>query len=233
MESNLNLHIQHRQRLKARFAKSGFSGFSDHEILELLLCYALPRKDTNQIGHALINRFGSLSRVFEADIGELCEVSGISEHSALLLKSVPELCRAYLTDKGKEVKAYGDYDDAGRYFVNRFVGVSDEEVYAAFLDNGYHMIECVKLSEGVVNASAVNIRKIASLALQRNAAFVMLAHNHPGGTVIPSGEDLNVTRAVAPALDILGVRLAEHYIVAGEQYIGIMKMRLGSSSELG
>lgn len=231
MEPNFNPHIQHRQRLKARFSEGGFVGFSDHEILELLLCYALPRRDTNQIGHALIDRFGSLSHVFEADIGALCEVSGISEHSALLLKMIPELCRAYLTDKGKEVKSYADYDDAGRFFVNRFVGVSREEVYAAFLDNGYHMLDCVRLGEGVVNASPVNIRKVATLALLRNAAFVMLAHNHPGGTVIPSGDDLNVTRAVSAALELLGVRLTEHYIVAGEQYIGIMKMRFGNSGE--
>ena len=229
MDTNFNPHMLHRKRLKARFSEGGFNGFSEHEILELLLCYALPRQDTNKIGHALIDRFGSLSRVFEADVGELCETSGISEHSALLLKMVPELCRAYLTDKGKEVKTYDDYDDAGRFFVNRFIGVSAEEIYAAFLDNGYHLLDCVKISEGVVNASAISIRKVATIALMRNASFVMLAHNHPGGTVIPSGDDLNVTRALSAALEMLGVHLAEHYIVAGEQYVGILKMRLGMS----
>ena len=229
MDTNLNPHLLHRKRLKSRFLQGGFSGFSEHERLELLLCYALPRQDTNAIGHALIDRFGSLSRVMDADMRELCEISGISEHSALLLKMIPELCRAYLTDKGKAVKSYEDYDDAGRFFVNRFVGVSSEEVYAAFLDNGYHLLDCVKISEGIVNASAISIRKIATLALLRNASFVMLAHNHPGGTVIPSSDDLNVTRALSAALELLSVHLAEHYIVAGEQYVGILKMRLGMS----
>ena len=97
------------------------------------------------------------------------------------------------------------------------------------MDNGYHLLDCVKISEGIVNASAISIRKIATLALLRNASFVMLAHNHPGGTVIPSGDDLNVTRALSAALELLSVHLTEHYIVAGEQYVGILKMRLGMS----
>ena len=94
MDENKNPHLLHRKRLKGRFYDSGFSGFSDHEILELLLCYALPRQDTNVIGHRLMERFGSLSGVFDADFRELCQVSGISEHSALLLKMVPELAKA-------------------------------------------------------------------------------------------------------------------------------------------
>lgn len=230
MDENKNPHLLHRKRLKGRFYDSGFSGFSDHEILELLLCYALPRQDTNVIGHRLMERFGSLSGVFDADFRELCQVSGISEHSALLLKMVPELAKAYLADKGREVKTYGSYDDAGRYFVTLFIGSTVEEFYAAFLDNGYHLLDCVKISEGVVNASQVSIRKVASLALSKNASFVMLAHNHPGGTVIPSGDDLNTTRACSAALEILGITLSEHYIVSGEQYMGILHMRSGNGS---
>ena len=114
MDTNLNPHLLHRKRLKSRFLQGGFSGFSEHEILELLLCYALPRQDTNAIGHALIDRFGSLSRVMDADMRELCEISGISEHSALLLKMIPELCRAYLTDSRQDVSVCDRYSEASQ-----------------------------------------------------------------------------------------------------------------------
>ena len=99
----MNLHEGHRQRLKQRFLAGGLSGFEDHNILELLLFYSVPRADTNELGHKLIKKFGSLSAVFEASIEELCDVEGIGVHSAVLIKLIPELCNAYNVDKTKNV----------------------------------------------------------------------------------------------------------------------------------
>lgn len=220
-----NIHAEHRQRIKARFLESGFDGFSDHEILELLLYYALPRKDTNVIGHQLLDTFGSLSGVFHAPIRELCRINGISEHTAILLKMVPQLAKVYIADCNRERATLGDYDAAGSFFVTKFIGSETEEVYTALLDNGMHLIECSRSSAGDVNSSPLSIRQLVSQALTKNASFVMIAHNHPGGTVIPSGEDLSMTRACEAALNLVGVKLTEHYIVSGNNYMGILKMR--------
>jgi DNA repair protein RadC len=225
MKQNKSIHADHRKRVKARFMEYGFSGFEDHEILEMLLYYALPRKDTNIIGHKLIETFGSISAVFDAPIHELSKIDGISEHTSILIKMIPQLAKVYIEDKNAEKASLSNYDEAGKFFTTKFIGLTNECFFVAFLDNGMHLIDCVLMNSGDVNSSQVSLRKIASQALEKNASFVMLAHNHPSGTVIPSGDDLSVTKACAAALDIIGVKLSEHYIVSGEKFMGILKMR--------
>lgn len=227
-----NHHHDHRKRMKAKFLSHGFSAFEPHEILEMLLYYALPRIDTNPIAHELISRFGSISAVFDAPIGKLCEVPGISEHTAILIKMVPQLAKEYMCDTNSEKKSFSDYDTAGHFFVSKFIGVLNERLYAAYFDNGMHLIGIVLISDGDVNSSQVSVRKIVSEALAENASFVMLAHNHPGGTVIPSADDLNVTNACEIALDMVGVKLAEHFIIAGGRYMGICQMRSSTAKDL-
>lgn len=226
-----NIHQDHRKRLKARFLSQGLSNFDSHEILELLLCYALPRCDTNPIGHELLKRFGSLSAVFDAPIDQLCKVEGISEHSAILIKLIPQLAREYISDMNTEKETFSDYDKAGRYFISKFIGSVKEEVYVALFDNGMHMIDCMMLNEGEVNSSQVSIRSIVSFALNKNASFVMLAHNHPHGTIIPSSDDLTTTRACETALGIVGIKLSEHYIISGNRYMGILHMCSSTENE--
>ena len=99
----MNLHEGHRQRLKERFIKNGLSDFEDHNVLELLLFYSVPRSDTNELGHKLLKKFGSLSNVFDAPVDELCKVEGIGLHSATLIKLIPELCNLYYVVKSDKV----------------------------------------------------------------------------------------------------------------------------------
>ena len=115
----MNLHEGHRKRLKQRFINDGLSTFEDHNVLELLLFYSIPRSDTNEIGHKLLKTFGSLSNVFDAPIEELCKVEGIGEHSAVLIKLIPEICNIYSTDKTENIKVINSTNLAGRYFVPR------------------------------------------------------------------------------------------------------------------
>ena len=220
-----NIHADHRQRMKARFLSHGFSAFEQHEMLEMLLYYALPRKDTNAIGHKLIEHFGSISAVFDAPVEKLCEVSGVSEHTAILIKMIPALAKEYITDSNRGKENFSDYDDAGQFFVSKFIGETHEKLYAVYLDNGMHLLGCSLIGEGDVNCSNVSVRKIISEALAYDASFVMLGHNHPNGTVIPSGDDLNVTNSCDIAMNVVGIRLSEHYIVAGNKYMGIRYMR--------
>ncbi len=220
-----NIHEDHRKRMKARFLSHGFSAFEPHEILEMLLYYPLPRKDTNGIAHELISRFGSISGAFDAPIEKLCEISGISEHTAILFKMIPQLAKVYICDSNSEKESFSDYDEAGSFFMSKFIGALNEKLYAAFFDNGMHLIDCVLVGDGDVNSSQVSIRRIVSEALSKDASFVMLAHNHPKGTVIPSADDLNVTNACEMALNMVGIKLSEHFIVAGGKYMGIYRMR--------
>ncbi len=218
-------HSEHRKRMKQRFLEQGFESFSDHEKLEFLLYYALPRQDTNPIGHALIESFGSLSGVFDASIEDLCKVKGISEHTATLIKLMPQLMRSYLCDSRKTRKNVSDEKAAAEYFCTRFLGITSEEIHAAFLDNSMNIIECAEIGSGASTNTQVNVKKMISIALSTNCANVILAHNHPGGIAIPSNSDLSTTTSCRLALEMIGVKLVEHYVIAGNSYVGIINMK--------
>lgn len=218
--------------MKTRFKQEGFSSLNDHEKLELLLYYALPRMDTNPIAHELLNTFGSLSAVFDAPLDELCKVNGVSEHTALLIGMIPHFARAYMCDLDKEKLHLYDFHSAGRYFSSRFIGVTNEEIHVAYLDNSLRIIKCIKLCEGKVKVSQVDIRTLVANALSTNAAYAIMAHNHPSGVAIPSGDDLNVTTSIRVALETVSVSFLEHYIIAGEKYIGIVNKRSDSDANM-
>ncbi|MBQ3500307.1 MAG: hypothetical protein IJA70_02625, partial [Oscillospiraceae bacterium] len=128
-------HDGHRKRLKARFMKTGLDDFEPHNILELLLFYSVPRKDTNPLAHRLVNRFGSLSGVFDAGPEELMKVDGITENTAVLISMIPQLARKYLEDKSDAVNAISGFDDIGTYLMPKFVGRTVETIMLAALDN--------------------------------------------------------------------------------------------------
>lgn len=218
----MNLHEGHRQRLKDRFLKGGLYDFEDHNVLELLLFYSVPRSDTNELGHRLLKRFGSLSNVFDAPIEELCKVEGIGMHSATLIKLIPELCSIYHTDKTENITVVNSTNLAGKYFVPKFMGKLNEEVHLMLLDDKKKVIKCELISQGTVNASAVSIRKIAGAAVNSNATGVILAHNHPGGIALPSSNDILVTKRIYKALKLMDIQLCDHIVVADGDYVSML-----------
>ena len=218
----MNLHEGHRKRLKQRFINDGLSTFEDHNVLELLLFYSIPRSDTNEIGHKLLKTFGSLSNVFDAPIEELCKVEGIGEHSAVLIKLIPEICNIYSTDKTENIKVINSTNLAGRYFVPRFLGKTSEEVHVMLLDDKKKFIKSEMISKGTVNASAVSVRKIVSSALNSNATGVILAHNHPGGVALPSSSDILTTSRIYKALKLMDIQLCDHIVVADNDYVSML-----------
>ncbi len=218
----MNLHEGHRQRLKDRFIRTGLSDFEDHNILELLLFFSVPRSDTNELGHKLLKKFGSISNVFDAPIDELCKVDGIGMHSATLIKMIPELCNIYHVDKTEKVTVVNSTNIAGRYFVPRFMGKKDEEVHIMLLDDKKKVIKCEMISKGTVNSSTVSIRKIATEALNCGATGVVLAHNHPGGLALPSGNDISVTRKIYRALKLIDIQLCDHIVVADGDFVSML-----------
>ena len=218
MENN-NPHKDHRARVKARFHREGFSAFAPHEVLELILFYAIPQKDTNPIAHRLLDHFGTLSAVFSASEQELAAVEGIGEHAATLLRLiVPATSYALADERRKRTKSFGTVHAIGRYFVDLYMGAKEESVYLMLLDNSYALIDCVKVHEGSVNSVAVTPRKLVERAYHARAAMAVLAHNHPGGIAIPSTDDIDTTVTLKKAFDTMGVTLLEHLLVAGERY---------------
>ena len=219
----MSIHDGHRQRLKERFLTEGLDGFSEVQVLELLLFYAIPRKDTNPIAHALLDRFGSLSQVLEAPQEALCEVAGISANSAVLLRLVTEVGRYYLVNRTTKHTILSTVDQCAMYMVPFFFGRRTETVFLLCLDAKCKVLCCREVGEGSVNSAAVSVRRIVEVALAANATTVVLAHNHPSGLAIPSEEDIYTTRRVAAALHTVEITLADHIVVADDDYVSMVQ----------
>ena len=222
----MGIHDGHRQRMKQRFLDHGLDNFDDVNALELLLFFAAPRRDTNAMAHALLDRFGSLSGVLEASEADLKEIDGIGDNAAALLRVIPAVSKRYMVDKTPGAEPVDSPTAAGRYFLPRFMYETEEVVLALLLDARKRPILCRELSRGVVNAAEVSTRKLAELCLERKASAVILAHNHLSGVALPSAEDEMTTAKVSRALSLIGVELSDHVVVAGCSYISMRESGL-------
>ena len=218
----MGLHDGHRQRLIQRFLEEDLDNFEPHNALELLLFYAIPRKDTNELAHVLIDTFGSLKGVFDAPYEELIKVAGIGPNTAALLKLVPSLTRTYYSSDARSV-ILDTSEKSGEYFLPYYIGQTEEVVRLACLDAGGKVISNQILHRGSANAAEVNLRKIVNIALRNNAMGVILAHNHPGGLPLPSEEDVATTKSIREALMPMGILLMDHIIVAGQDYVSMAR----------
>lgn len=216
------MHEEHRQRLKNRFLKEGLDNFEPHNALELLLFFSIPQKDVNETAHELINRFGSFSKVLDADFDELITVPGIKEHSATLIKLIPSLARYYANDQSKPGLILNTLDKVGNYLVNKYIGATVETVYLLMLDNKFSLIGCEKMFEGSVNSAHLDYSPLVQKAVGKKASMVVLSHNHPGGVPYPSSDDKNTTMNVELAFDMFGIKLLDHVVVAGKRFLPVL-----------
>lgn len=208
-----NLHKNHRQRLKKRFLMNEFESFEEHNILELLLFYSIPRKDTNNIAHRLIDTFGSISGVFDAGYEELLQVSGIGEQSATLIKMISTCTRVYYEDKQRRYKKYDSVTKLMKFFAPKFIGMDKELLYAAYFDNTNKLASCDKISEGTFDHTQINIEKIVKKSYAYKCKNIVIAHNHPTGIAVPSTSDQIATIELKKALNLLNINLVDHIIV--------------------
>ena len=218
MMNNDSLHAGHRDRLRQRFLKEGLDGFHEINALELLLFYCVPRKDTNDLAHRLLDRFGSYSNVLNAPYEDLKKVQGVSDYVATYLRLQGDAVRYYLTNRkidGTVVKTTADY---GELLSAYFSGRSNEMVYLLCLDAKCKVICCREITEGSVNTAGISIRKVVDAALSSNATSVILAHNHPGGVAVPSGEDIHTTFQIYEALRAVDVILLDHVVVSDDDF---------------
>ena len=221
--TNPNVHEGHRKRMRERIALDPHMlNFNDHELLEILLGASIKRANTNEIAHRLLDRFGGLAGVFNAPIDELTNEDGVGESVATLLHIQGALLRAYMQDKYKVISSKFGEADLFQAVVSMFLGYPHEMIYCFCLDSKNRVISKHRLSDGISNRTNLDMTQLARIAILNNASSVMLAHNHPSGRLTPSNEDLMLTKAVSEKLEILGIRLAEHVIVAGTQVFQIM-----------
>lgn len=217
----MNMHAEHRRRVKNRFLNEGLDHFEELHALELLLFFANPRDDTNPIAHRLLEHFGNLRHVLEAPPEQLMAVKGVGEHTAILLSLIRGLSQKYMLSSDGTVTVLNTLKECGDYLTSRFIGRRDEAVMLLCLDAKRMPLACRIVSEGSVNTAEVSVRKVVEAALSVNATTVVLAHNHPSGIAVPSMEDIVTTRRMAVALDAVGILLEDHIVVAGRDYVSL------------
>ena len=214
-----SVHEGHRQRMKRQFAEHGGEGMNDIQFLEMLLFYAIPRSDTNELAHALLERYGTIRGVLNAEESDLRKVPGVGEGTALLLKTVREALRRYMIAPLRETAFICSSSDAGRYFVPILQYETEEKVYLMCLNNRGGLISCTQVASGTLCTVNVSIRKIVDEAVRRRAVSVVLAHNHPEGFAFPSAEDRMFTSELKRALALMEVRLMDHIVVSDGDYV--------------
>jgi DNA repair protein RadC len=209
----------HRERLRARYRLSGEAGLQDYELLELLLTYAIPRRDTKLLAKKLLERFGTLTRVFEAEPEALEEIDGIGPQAATLLSLIRPLAVRFLTAPPIAKTLLKSTGEAAAYFQAKLKGLTEEEVHVAFVNSKNAVMATECLQRGTVDQSVVYVRKVIERALAHKASGFIIVHNHPSGDPTPSDQDRELTQALKAAAATVGVRFLDHLIIGdGEPF---------------
>jgi len=219
-------HDGHRQRVKQRYLSEGLDGFQDHEVLEFLLFYCIPMKDTNELAHKMILEFGTLAGLFEADPMEISKRCGVSENTAILVSSITSFARRYDQVKRGSKPVLNSSSKAGEYVISLFIGRAYEAFYVICLDAQSRLNHAKLVHEGTINEVTVYPRLVVETALRHKANSVILAHNHPGGSLYPSKADIEMTKRVMIALEAISISVMDHIIVAGDKYVSFAEKGL-------
>lgn len=225
--TNEQLHAGHRKRMKDSLIDGGKNNFEDHQLLEMLLFYSIPRVDTNELAHRLIKECGSLKEVLYASPEKLMSVKGIGKETATHIVLIREIYKRVRKNKFEPRKEYDSLTKVGELALSYFDGDKDERISAMLFDGNMHLLNIVELSNGSVNSAPFDKRELARVALMHNATRVILAHNHPSGDTTPSTADRMTNQAAESALEAVGVTLIEHLIVSNIGYTPMMQMRMG------
>ncbi len=210
----------HRQRLRNRFRRTGLIGLADHEALELLLCFGIPRKDVKPLAKQLLQRYGSLAAVIDAPPDELEEFPGIGESAAVLPMLVKSLCARYLEQNLRPLDLM-EHSSAVAQFVRMKIGGGPKERFMAMYLSIRNQLLAYEITDGTVDRTAIYHREIAESALRHRASAVIVAHNHPSGFLEPSNEDLLLSFRIRDALKVLGIALHDHLIVSGAGFFSL------------
>jgi len=223
----MELHKGHRERLKNRYAKDGIDSFEEHNVLEMLLFYSCARVDTNPIAHRLLNKFGSISGVLNADIASLKSVEGVGENTALFLKLIRDISDRYVLSGEEKIKTVNSTELAGKFLMPYFRGCKEEKAYLLCLDKRFKVLSCSELSSGNTDSVSLSLRKTMEAALVSGCCYVILSHNHTSGVALPSRSDLATTNELSEMLRPVGVKLIDHLIFgADNDYVSMLESGL-------
>lgn len=212
------IHKHHRERMRRRFLAHGFDGFSEHEILELLLYYAIPRRDVNPLAHEILDEYKSLANVFDTDPRELAKFPGLGENSATLLTMVPKLSQVYEQSKFSREDLLHDTESIGKYAISLLKGKVNEEFALICLDSNRRVHWSGVVFKGTIDRVETYPRQIVAEVIRHNAKTVVFAHNHPNGSLMPSLADKSVTKRLTEILSRIDVVTIDHIIVAGNRF---------------
>lgn len=216
--SAANVHEGHRNRVKERFLMEGLDAFADHEVIELLLFYCIPKRDTNELAHRMLKEFGTFHDLVEADPRDIARRCKVSLNTAVLVSLAAPLSRRYLRQKWGNRPVINSSTKAGEYAITLFAGRVYECFYVICLDSQNHVNHAALVHEGTLNEAPVYPRIIVETALRHKANSLILAHNHPGGSLRASQADIEITRKICQAMKPISINVVDHIIVAGDKY---------------
>jgi DNA repair protein RadC len=209
---------EHRKRLREKYLTSGIEAFHEYEVLELLLTYAISRKNVKPQAKEFLREFGSLKGVVDADIGDLIKIKGVGKDSAILLKLVKETAALYLKQKAKEKRQVSCTTELLDFCRTVMGAKKDEEFCVIYLDAQNQIIEFETIQKGVVNQAVVYPRQVLESALKKKASAIILAHNHPSGHVRPSDADIRLTKTIQETAKVLDILVHDHIIIGENRF---------------
>lgn len=216
------IHEGHRSRMEEKVLSGHVDSLTDTELLEMLLFNVIRRQNTNETAHRLLDKFGSLRAIFEAEPSAVKEVRGIGNKTVVFAAVAGEICKRMSRDEQGSVKCFANIEAIGCYFINLFKYESEESVKLMVLDSKNRLVDCVTVHEGTVSSSSVSVRRVAKAALDLKASRVVIAHNHPSGDASPSDDDVVLTRILRRTLGEIDVDVVEHILVAKDRYMPIV-----------
>ena len=208
----------HRQRLGDRFLERGLDGFSDAEILELLLSFGTPRSDCKEPARAAIEKFGSLSAVIEEPLSGLQKIKGIGPKNGFAVHFIQAVARRYLKDRLQGKRYLHSSLEVRDYLNHAMRGLKKEVFTVIYLDSSHAILDSETVAEGTINVNTVYPRELIKQALQKNAAAMIVAHNHPSGSLEPSAQDMQLTRTLCLLGNMMQVQLLDHIIIGNGSY---------------
>ena len=217
-----NIHAGHRNRLKEEIVSADITELRPPvKLLEMLLFYGVPQKDTAPMAHELIKTFGSFKGVLEADVDDIVKVSGITKNAASLIKLMLPVLRTYVLEKYTFSNTLKSHGEIGDFLFAKYFAIEKECLSLLCLNHLGQVLSFEIVMTGSVDSVGLSIRDIVSKVIKSNATAAVIAHNHPGGVALPSLQDVAATRELKHALKSISVQLIDHIIISSEDYVSM------------
>ena len=216
----------HRQRMRQRLLKAGPDALADHEMLEMLLFIALPRRDTKLIARDLLTRFRSFGSAVAAPVSELMSVDGLGEAGAAALKLVQAAALRMMRHEVATQPVLSTWDRLTEYLTASMQHERIEQFRVLFLDGRNRLIADEVQGQGTINHAPAYPREVVRRCLELHATAVILAHNHPSGEPTPSREDVTLTKEIARAAAMMGITVHDHIIVGRGKWLSFRMEKL-------